>query len=174
MTVCCRTTVGERTVYLETSRDITSIFQEREMQFDTYTEWSIVLLLLSAIVMLAVSMFLTRPLARLSATTRRIAEEDYDVRMRVKGEDEIAEFTRDFNAMTDAVQDKMYDLDEHGAPAEDSVASSCARAQNAAHIDHRLRGYAPFQADGAGRNVSCLKLYLHRGKTARSAFPEAA
>ena len=67
ITVCCRTTVGERTVYLETSRDITSIFQEREMQFDTYTEWSIVLLLLSAIVMLAVSMFLTRPLARLSA-----------------------------------------------------------------------------------------------------------
>lgn len=123
ITVCCRTTVGERTVYLETSRDITSIFQEREMQFDTYTEWSIVLLLLSAIVMLAVSMFLTRPLARLSATTRRIAEGDYDVRMRVKGEDEIAEFTRDFNAMTDAVQDKMYDLENTARQREDFVAS---------------------------------------------------
>ena len=52
ITVCCSTSVGGRTVYLETSRDITSIFQEREAQFDTYTEWSIVLLLLSALVML--------------------------------------------------------------------------------------------------------------------------
>ena len=123
ITVCCSTSVGGRTVYLETSRDITSIFQEREAQFDTYTEWSIVLLLLSALVMLVVSMFLTRPLTRLSATTRRIAEGDYNVRMRVKGEDEIAEFTQDFNAMTDAVQDKMYALENTARQREDFVAS---------------------------------------------------
>lgn len=123
ITVCCSTSVGDRIVYLETSRDITSIFQERETQFDTYTEWSIVLLLLSALVMLVVSMFLTRPLTRLSATTRRIAEGNYDVRMKVKGEDEIAEFTQDFNAMTDAVQDKMYALENTARQREDFVAS---------------------------------------------------
>lgn len=123
ITVSCFTDAGGRTVYLETSRNITSIFQERDAQFNTYTQWSIVLLLLSAIVMLAVSMFLTRPLRRLSAATRRIAEGNYNERMRIAGNDEIAEFAQDFNAMTDAVEDKIYALENTARQREDFVAS---------------------------------------------------
>ena len=123
ITVCCKSKVGGRTIFLETSRSITSIFQERDEQFNTYTQWSIVLLLLSAIVMLVVSMFLTRPLRRLSMATRRIAEGNYNERMRIAGNDEIAEFAQDFNAMTDAVEDKIYELENTARQREDFVAS---------------------------------------------------
>ncbi len=123
ITVCCKTDAGGRTTYLETTRNITSIFQERDAQFNTYTQWSITLLLLSALVMLGVSMLLTRPLRRLSAATRRIAEGNYNERMRIKGNDEIAEFALDFNAMTDAVEDKIYALENTARQREDFVAS---------------------------------------------------
>ncbi|WP_066646308.1 sensor histidine kinase [Christensenella timonensis] len=123
ITVSCKSTAGGRTVYLQTSRDILDIFTERTEQFRIYTRISILLLVAAAGVMWIVSMFLTRPLRRLSATTRRIAQGNYSERMKVTSNDEIGDFTRDFNLMTDAVEDKIYDLENAARQKEDFVAS---------------------------------------------------
>ena len=103
ISVSCISTAGERLVYIETSRNITNLFKERESQFQDYIRISIFLLLASAAIMWIVSMFLTRPLRRLSAATRKIAQGDYGVRMPVLSHDEIGDFTNDFNAMTNAL-----------------------------------------------------------------------
>ena len=121
--VSCKSIAGGRTMYLETSRDISDIFMQRTEQFRTYIKISIVLLLAAAGVMWLVSMFLTRPLRKLSATTRRIAQGNYSERMKVMSNDEIGDFTRDFNLMTDAVEDKIYDLENAARQKEDFVAS---------------------------------------------------
>ncbi len=123
ITVGCKSAAGGRTVYLQTSRDILDIFTERTQQFETYVRISIILLLAAAGVMWLVSMFLTRPLRRLSVTTRRIAQGNYGERMKVTSNDEIGDFTRDFNLMTDAVEDKIYDLENAARQKEDFVAS---------------------------------------------------
>lgn len=123
ITVSCRTDAGGRTVYIETTRNISKIFTEREKQFEIYTRLNIIILVVSSLVMLVVSMLLTRPLRRLSATTRRIADGNYNERMKVTGNDEIGEFTRDFNLMTDALEDKIYALENTARQREDFVAS---------------------------------------------------
>ncbi|MEA4853900.1 MAG: HAMP domain-containing sensor histidine kinase [Christensenella sp.] len=123
ISVSCVSTAGERLVYIETSRNITNLFKERESQFQDYIQISIFLLLASAAIMWIVSMFLTRPLRRLSAATRKIAQGDYDVRMPVLSHDEIGDFTNDFNAMTNALEEKIYELEDQARQREDFVAS---------------------------------------------------
>ncbi len=123
ITVGCRTDAGGRTVYIQTSRNISKIFTERENQFTTYMRLNIVMLIVSSLVMLVVSLWLTRPLRRLSATTRRIAGGNYNERMKVLSNDEIGDFSRDFNLMTDALEDKIYALENTARQREDFVAS---------------------------------------------------
>ena len=61
--------------------------------------------------MVGLSLWLTRPIRSLSVATRRIARGAYGKRVKVRGNDEIAEFTKNFNAMADVLEEKIHALE---------------------------------------------------------------
>ena len=70
---------------------------------------------LSIVLLSAIGIWLTRHLALLRAASRDIAAGDFNVRMPVRSEDEIGELTAAFNTMSQAVRDKLTELDSSRA-----------------------------------------------------------
>jgi diguanylate cyclase (GGDEF)-like protein/PAS domain S-box-containing protein len=64
-------------------------------------------LLLSTGLMTAVSYWLTRDLSKLSAASARLASGDFDVRLPVRGRDEVAQLTAAFNTMAGALASRL-------------------------------------------------------------------
>lgn len=91
-------------VFVESQRDVSAVFQQRQDQFALYARLTILLLLLGGGAALLLARWLTRPIVRLSAATRRMAQGDYAVRAPETRRDETGELARDFNAMADNLE----------------------------------------------------------------------
>ena len=63
-------------------------------------------------ILLALVWVLLRPLGALSRSTRLIAEGNYDKRLTVRGKDELADLALDMNAMAQAVQERVEQLEQ--------------------------------------------------------------
>ena len=72
-------------------------------------------LVLSAVTMVAVSFWITRNLRELTAASARLAAGDLNVRLPVVGEDEVGQLTRAFNAMAATLQGRIKALAESEA-----------------------------------------------------------
>lgn len=119
----CRSSVGERIYYLENSRNISEIYQEREVYYDWYSILMLVLTGVTTILVFLVTHVLTRSIRELSRTTRHFSQGDYEVRAREAGRDEIAELARNFNHMADTISEKMDELTMQAKRQEDFTAS---------------------------------------------------
>lgn len=119
---CC-VTVGDRLFYLENLRNVDEVILERKSSLTLCRFLTLALMALSAVVMLLLSMYLTRPMKRLSAVSRRIAGGEYQLRCAVTSHDEIGALTEDFNAMADSVESKIHELEDASRRQEDFVAS---------------------------------------------------
>ncbi|WP_295761876.1 cell wall metabolism sensor histidine kinase WalK [uncultured Oscillibacter sp.] len=110
-------------LYLENCREVSGLFHSRSEQYQSF--FSLMLALTGAVG--ALSLFtaavLLRPLARLSAATRRMAEGDLDQRVRVDGDDEIAQLSADFNVMAHRIQRQVAELRAAARRQEDFIAS---------------------------------------------------
>ena len=115
--------IGGRYYYLESTKDITAVYKERDRFFNQYRVIMLVLILVTGIVVYLVSKFLTRSIVGLSYTTRRFANGDYGIRAKVSGEDEVGTLAQDFNVMADTLTQKMTELEEHAKKQEDFTAS---------------------------------------------------
>lgn len=78
---------------------------------------------LSSLLVFGLSVLLTRPLSRLARTSRQIAGGQYELRAAQRGSDEVAQFTADFNRMTDALVDKLDELAQAVEQRETFVAN---------------------------------------------------
>ncbi len=121
--IACQVTAGERTVYLELSRDISDIFGARRRQMEVLVQLTGLILSVSAILIWLLSFFLTRPIRKLSAGTREIAKGDYDKRVVVRGHNEVSELAQDFNRMAQAVEEKILSLEEAARRQEEFTAN---------------------------------------------------
>ncbi len=65
---------------------------------------ALLLILISVLCAFVFSHWFTKPLTRLSAATHEITRGNYDARVQVKGSDEIAQLTTDFNQMAEEVK----------------------------------------------------------------------
>ena len=65
---------------------------------------------LSVLLLSLIGYFLTRHLVSLATASVRVAEGDYDQRMDIAGQDEVAVLAQNFNAMADAVKSRIADL----------------------------------------------------------------
>lgn len=119
--VACQFQTQDRDLYLESIRNISVLFSQRDSQFQIYQKLVIVILLVSAVVMVGLSMWLTRPIRSLSVATRRIARGAYGRRVKVRGNDEIAEFTKHFNAMADVLEEKIHALEQVAQQREEFI-----------------------------------------------------
>ena len=123
MQSACCVEVGQRQFYLENLRDITATIQKRNRYLMFYQLMTLVLMAFSAVAMLLLSVYLTRPMHKLSVVSRRIAGGDYQLRCTVTSRDEIGALTEDFNAMADSLETKIHQLEDASKRQEDFIAS---------------------------------------------------
>ncbi|MGM9537549.1 MAG: sensor histidine kinase [Candidatus Onthomonas sp.] len=104
--------LGAETYYLDGLYDMSEAYRLRESQQEIYVRvfWSVVIL--GGALAWVLAGLLTRPLRRLSRTTRALAEGRLDSRCGLRGRDEVADLSRDFDAMADSIQDSMNQLQE--------------------------------------------------------------
>lgn len=110
-------------LYLENCREVGELFRSRAEQYQSF--FSLMLALTGAVglLSLAVAAMLARPLARLSAAARRMAEGELDQRVQVNGDDEIAQLSADFNVMALRIQRQVAELKAAQRRQEDFIAS---------------------------------------------------
>lgn len=113
----------DRGLYLETLRDVSEVFDEREMGFAVYRRVTIFMLVLGAIIMHFISSFLTRPIRQLKKATKQMAAGEYSYRAKRVSNDELGQLTRDFNRMAAALEENVNKLEAQIRDREDFVAA---------------------------------------------------
>ena len=104
--------------YVETQTNIGSAYTQRQDMVRMYHYIVCVVLLCCVIVSLILSYFLTYRIRGLSLSARAFADGDMDRRALVRGKDEVAVLSADFNQMADSLQEKMQELEEHAKSQE--------------------------------------------------------
>ncbi len=110
-------------LYLENCREVSGLFRSRSEQYQSFFSLMLVLTGVVGALSLAVAAMLARPLGRLSAAARRMAEGELDQRVRVDGDDEIAQLSADFNVMALRIQRQVAELKVAQRRQEDFIAS---------------------------------------------------
>ena len=110
-----------RSLYLETLRDVTQVFEEREMGFTVYRRLMILMLLFGIVVMYFIASRLTKPIRLLVRATKEMAAGDYGYRARQVSNDELGELTQDFNHMSEVLEETIGQLEEEVQAREDFV-----------------------------------------------------
>ena len=110
-------------LYMETVRDISSLFTDREIHYQVY-RWLLLLVVgVGGAAMFALSHLLTMPIRSLGRVTTQLAQGDYTPRARVSSGDEIGELAADFNRMADAIEKNVQELEDAARRQEDFTAS---------------------------------------------------
>ncbi len=109
--------------YLESFRDISSVFARREDHYSLYRLLLLVLLPVFALAVWLITRLFTAPIRRLSAISRRFAGGEYHLRAPEGGGDEVGQLTRDFNAMAGQLEQKISDLEETARRREAFIAA---------------------------------------------------
>lgn len=99
-------------IYLENSRDISSLFKGRKEQYQTFMYCIGLLSLVGAIVIFIVTRWLVKPIEKLSQATKQITAEGLGTEIKVSSDDEIGQLTKDFNTMTKRLMVSMDKLQE--------------------------------------------------------------
>jgi len=111
----------DRVLYLETLRDVSVVFNERELGFRVYRQVTVLMLLFGTIIMHLIASWLTKPIRLLTRATKRMAAGDYDYRAKLVSDDELGQLTRDFNKMAEALEENMNELEAEIQAREDFV-----------------------------------------------------
>ena len=110
-------------LYMETVRDISSLFSDREIHYQVY-RWVVLLVVgVSAAVIFAFAFWLTRPIRALGRAATALAGGDYAARAQVTTGDEIGELAFYFNRMAGAIEQNVRDLEDAARRQEDFTAS---------------------------------------------------
>jgi len=116
-------TYSDSVLSIETFRNITSLFDRREEQFDLY-RWLLLLLIVINVMMISlITVWITHPLTVLSRVVRRIAGGDLNKRVKIRSKDEVGKLAEDFNKMADNLEIKMSDLEDYAKRQQDFSAS---------------------------------------------------
>lgn len=109
--------------YFITKTDITeTISRQRNLQ-GLYEKCYIAVFIIGCIMILFLSAFLTRPLKKMTAAAECIANGHYNMRLDIRGRDELGELSASFNRMAFAVEQAVGELSEEARKKEDFVAN---------------------------------------------------
>jgi signal transduction histidine kinase len=116
-------TYNAKKMYLSYSQDITEVFAQRDAQEHTFMLYQGVNILVSAALAFLISWLLTRPVRKLTQTSRRIAAGDYGRRADIRSSDEIGELAQSFNSMAASVEEKISALEQSAHTKDDFIAN---------------------------------------------------
>ena len=111
----------DRVLYLETLKDVSGVFHERDMGFRVYQRMTMLMLVAGVVIMHIISSWLTKPIKLLTKATRRMESGDYSYRAKRVSNDELGQLTMDFNRMAAALEENISMLEEEIQAREDFV-----------------------------------------------------
>jgi len=112
-----------RNLFMETFKDISSIFEDRNIGFSIYRNITLLALLGGTIVMSLMSLWLTWPVRILSRAAKGMAAGRYSIRAKRVSNDELGHLTDDFNTMAVASELRIKELKEAAESRERFVAA---------------------------------------------------
>ncbi len=95
--------VGNTSLYLDTTYDISSIYENYRLQQRIYLWIFSLLLILCAAFSYILSFFLTRPLMKLAKASKEIADGNYECRSAIHTLDEVGILSKEFDRMADSL-----------------------------------------------------------------------
>jgi signal transduction histidine kinase len=110
-------------VSIETSRDISAVFEERAEFFGIYQWLMFGMAAVNGVLVFALARWTTAPIRRLSKATRSIAKGQYSERVPVRSNDELGALTQDFNQMAASLARTVSELELSAAREHDFVAN---------------------------------------------------
>ena len=106
-----------------TCSDISRVISENNSLRHSYRLIYIVMLITGAAFALAFSLYITKPVRRLSDATRAISEGDYSHRIDTVTNDELGNLTKAYNSMAGTIEEKISDLEKSVRSKEDFIAA---------------------------------------------------
>lgn len=103
----CRSENKGTVLYLSVCKDITSIYEDREVLLNQYRFVLALLLAAGTAVIFLLSRYITKPIGELTYTARQIASGNLTERSHNTSQDEIGELARKFNKMADALVERV-------------------------------------------------------------------
>lgn len=113
------TTAGD--IFLETQRDVNELFRQRDEQFRLFASIEAGAVAMVGFTAALLSLWITRPLRRLSTATRAMARGNLEERVAVQGNDELSTLSQDFNDMADQVKAHVSALTAAAQRQEDFI-----------------------------------------------------
>lgn len=105
-------------LYLGISRDISSIYEDRQNLMNQYRLALFILLLVGTVSIYFLSHYLTRPIRELDEVVEQIAVGNLEERSDYEGEDEIGTLARNLNYMADRLVEQMREKEEQANAKE--------------------------------------------------------
>lgn len=106
-----RVELGGERLCIQRERDVSAVFRQAEENLGVY-QWIMLAILAVTVALTTVFiMIFTQPLSRISRTARQLSAGRYEKRVHVRSNDELGQVARDFNAMADALEAKISELD---------------------------------------------------------------
>jgi len=118
-----RITQSDVTVYLLVANDISTVIAQREQMTQSFIQIYFFTLLLSMVIIVVLSAFITRPIKKMNKAAAQIAQGHFNNRLQISRGDEIGQLSNSFNTMADAIEEKIYELQENARQKEDFVAN---------------------------------------------------
>lgn len=100
-------TAGEQQLTLEARFDLSNVYEARQNQQRLFFSVYLVVVLVGILTAIILSFALTSRLRRLTTAVRKIAGGDLSTRSRIASRDEFGQLSRDFDAMTDKLQENI-------------------------------------------------------------------
>ena len=109
---------ASKEIYLGISKDISTVYEDRQNLLNQYRLALILLLAVGAICIYALSYYLTKPIRELDAVAERIAGGDLEQRSDYDSEDEIGTLAENFNHMADRLVMQMQEKENQARAKE--------------------------------------------------------
>lgn len=122
--VISRLDINRDIIYIESVKNISSVFDERESLYNFYRLLLLGVALSSSVILMIFSHLVTFPLSSLTKTVREISSGHYSKRVKspkLGTATEIVELTKNFNSMAESVEQNIKLLKDHAKKQEDFV-----------------------------------------------------
>ncbi|MBR4940969.1 MAG: HAMP domain-containing histidine kinase [Clostridia bacterium] len=119
-------TAGDSEYFLESFRNVTEVFGERNDELSFYRWLTIFLVAADAVVMFFIARHLTRPITGMREAARALSRGEMGMRAPVSGSpdsDEVSGLATDFNRMAENLEQNMDELREAARRQEDFIGS---------------------------------------------------
>lgn len=124
--VVSRIQIGEKDFYIETLSNISNVYTDRDYYCNVYQTVLLCVVLFSSLVLVIFSLYITRPLVKLSNVSKQIAQGDFTIRANIKkvtmNTQEIYQLSQNFNKMADCTENYIEQLKQEAQSRDDFVA----------------------------------------------------